>query len=109
MSRSNDMASGTLVGKVDHCSHSVLPDRSERRQHSTDTYRPVAAPFRMSAFLAGTFRAYFQPLMVVVHAPSLQMRANSSGSRLAPPTSAPSISGWAMSSAMFDDFTLPPY
>ena len=37
------------------------------------------------------------------------MRANSSGSRLAPPTRAPSMSGWAISSAMFDAFTEPPY
>ena len=37
------------------------------------------------------------------------MRANSSGSRLAPPTRAPSMSGWAISSAMFDGFTDPPY
>jgi hypothetical protein len=29
-SRSYDMASGTLVGKADHNSHTVLPDRSER-------------------------------------------------------------------------------
>ena len=37
------------------------------------------------------------------------MRANSSGSRLAPPTRAPSMSGWAISSAMLPDFTQPPY
>ena len=37
------------------------------------------------------------------------IRANSSGSSEAPPTSAPSISGIAMSSAMFPGFTLPPY
>jgi len=37
------------------------------------------------------------------------MSANSSGSRLAPPTSAPSISGWAMKSRMLPGFTLPPY
>ena len=37
------------------------------------------------------------------------MSANSSGSRLAPPTSAPSISGWAMNSRMLPGFTLPPY
>ena len=37
------------------------------------------------------------------------IRANSSGSRLAPPTSAPSISGCAMKSRMFPAFTLPPY
>src|SRR5690606_6674728 len=35
--------------------------------------------------------------------------ANSSGSRLAPPTSAPSMSGWAISSAMLPGFTDPPY
>ena len=37
------------------------------------------------------------------------MRAKSSGSSDAPPTSAPSISGIAMSSAMLPGFTLPPY
>jgi len=37
------------------------------------------------------------------------IRANSSGSRLAPPTSAPSTSGWAMNPRMFPAFTLPPY
>ena len=37
------------------------------------------------------------------------MRANPSGSRLAPPTSAPSISGCAMNSLMFPGLTLPPY
>ena len=37
------------------------------------------------------------------------IRANSSGSSDAPPTSAPSISGIAMSSAVLPDFTLPPY
>jgi hypothetical protein len=31
------------------------------------------------------------------------------GSRLAPPTSAPSMSGWLISSAAFSGFTLPPY
>ena len=36
-------------------------------------------------------------------------RANSSGSSDDPPTSAPSISGIAMSYAAFPDFTLPPY
>ena len=35
------------------------------------------------------------------------MRANSSASRLAPPTSAPSMSAQAISSAMFEPFTLP--
>src|SRR5206468_2108202 len=39
----------------------------------------------------------------------LTMRANSSGSRLAPPTSAPSMSGWAMKSRMLPALTLPPY
>ena len=34
--------------------------------------------------------------------------ANSTGSRLAPPTSAPSTSGWARISAAFSAFTLPP-
>ena len=37
------------------------------------------------------------------------IRANSSGSRLAPPTSAPSISGCAMNSRMLPGLTLPPY
>ena len=37
------------------------------------------------------------------------IRANSSGSSDAPPTSAPSISGLAMSSAALPGFTLPPY
>ena len=37
------------------------------------------------------------------------IRANSSGSRLAPPTSAPSMSGCAISSASFAAFTEPPY
>lgn len=37
------------------------------------------------------------------------MRANSSGSRLAPPTRAPSMSGCAIKSAIFPDFTEPPY
>ncbi len=37
------------------------------------------------------------------------IRARSSGSRLAPPTSAPSISGCAMNSRMLPGFTLPPY
>ena len=37
------------------------------------------------------------------------MRANSSASRLAPPTSAPSMSRLAISSAMFAAFTDPPY
>ena len=46
---------------------------------------------------------------VLRQTPNLQMRANSSGSRLAPPTRAPSMSGCAISSAMFDDLTLPPY
>ena len=36
------------------------------------------------------------------------IRARLSGSRLAPPTSAPSISGWAMNSRMFPGVTLPP-
>ena len=31
------------------------------------------------------------------------------GSRLAPPTRAPSISGWVISSRAFSGFTLPPY
>ena len=35
--------------------------------------------------------------------------AKSSGSRLAPPTSAPSMSGWARISAALSGFTLPPY
>ena len=39
----------------------------------------------------------------------LTMSANSSGSRLAPPTNAPSISGCAMKSRMLPAFTLPPY
>src|SRR5439155_63253 len=39
----------------------------------------------------------------------LTMSANSSGSRLAPPTRAPSISGCAMNSLMFPAVTLPPY
>src|SRR5437660_2520559 len=37
------------------------------------------------------------------------IRANSSASRLAPPTRAPSMSGCAMISAMLDDLTEPPY
>lgn len=37
-----------------------------------------------------------------------QIRANSSASMLAPPTSAPSTSGWSMMPAMFADFTEPP-
>src|SRR6266496_4009010 len=37
------------------------------------------------------------------------IKANSSGSRLAPPTSAPSISGCAMNSRMLPGLTLPPY
>src|SRR5207302_10476380 len=37
------------------------------------------------------------------------MSASSSASRLAPPTSAPSISGCAMKSRMLPAFTLPPY
>ena len=41
--------------------------------------------------------------------PSWTMRANSSGSRLAPPTSAPSMSGSAISSAMLAALTEPPY
>lgn len=35
--------------------------------------------------------------------------ANSSAFRLAPPTSAPSTSGWAMMSTTFEDLTEPPY
>src|SRR5258708_5637958 len=35
--------------------------------------------------------------------------ANESGSRLAPPTSAPSISGCAIKPRMLSGFTLPPY
>src|SRR4051812_15368925 len=38
-----------------------------------------------------------------------QMAANSTGSRLAPPTSAPSTSGCSMISATFAAFTEPPY
>src|SRR5690606_16525886 len=41
--------------------------------------------------------------------PASTMRANDSGSRLAPPTSAPSTSGCANSSAAFSGFTEPPY
>ena len=37
-----------------------------------------------------------------------QIAANSSASRLAPPTSAPSTSGWAMIAATFADLTEPP-
>src|SRR5258705_9378341 len=37
------------------------------------------------------------------------MRANLTGSRLAPPTRAPSMSGRARSSRAFSSFTLPPY
>ena len=37
------------------------------------------------------------------------MARKSSALRLAPPTSAPSTSGWAMSSAAFSGFTEPPY
>src|SRR5512132_2684143 len=37
------------------------------------------------------------------------INANSSGSRLAPPTSAPSMSGCAMNSRMLPGLTLPPY
>ena len=39
---------------------------------------------------------------------NLQIRANSSGSRLAPPTKAPSISGCLMMSTIFADLTEPP-
>src|SRR5207253_5246836 len=45
----------------------------------------------------------------VRHQRYLTISAKSSGSRLAPPTSAPSISGCAMKSRMLPGVTLPPY
>src|SRR6266481_1975581 len=45
---------------------------------------------------------------VVQRAPAM-MRAKSSAFKLAPPTSAPSMSGWASRSAAFSGFTDPPY
>src|SRR5262249_49695373 len=40
---------------------------------------------------------------------NLTMRSNPPTSRLAPPTSAPSMSGWAISASMLSGLTLPPY
>ncbi len=40
---------------------------------------------------------------------ALMIWAKLRGSRLAPPTRAPSMSGWLMSSRAFSGFTLPPY
>src|SRR5262249_12050920 len=41
--------------------------------------------------------------------PATQIAANESGSRDAPPTRAPSTSGWTSSSAALSGFTEPPY
>src|SRR5262249_57316367 len=38
-----------------------------------------------------------------------QIRTNSPASRLAPPTRAPSMAGWAIIAAMLSDLTDPPY
>ena len=42
------------------------------------------------------------------HGAAATIAANSAGSRLAPPTSAPSMSGWDSSSAALAALTLPP-
>ncbi len=49
------------------------------------------------------------PARALTVASNRTMRANDSTLRLAPPTSTPSMSGWAISSSMLSGLTLPPY
>ena len=92
--------------------HSAEP---ETVTHSRDplerTFRSVHARVRRAAKLLASPPSSPPPLRSDAHPPGeyWTMRANSSGSRLAPPTRTPSMSGSAISSSMFDALTDPPY
>ena len=92
--------------------HQALRAPSAARPSRTGVARGLergpAAELR-DRVVAQPVQAHVQELLQRRLSRYFTMRANSSGSRLAPPTSAPSISGWAMNSRMLPGFTLPPY
>src|ERR671919_848373 len=78
--------------------------RVEERRCSSFERRPALEDWKR--IVRKPIEAHIEEL---VHHAAFTMSANSSGSRLAPPTSAPSISGWAVNSRMLPALTLPPY
>ena len=60
-------------------------------------------------FLGERLEERVDPSYALTFAVCLTISAKSAALRLAPPTSAPSRSGWPMNSAILDGVTLPPY
>src|SRR5438552_18675658 len=83
-----------------------MDDDNDRREHSSVRSLPSLDLATARLQTAAQCSRRFRHFGVASHC---TMRANSSGSKLAPPTRAPSMSGSAISSAMLLGFTEPPY
>ena len=94
-----------IAGTVRGYSPAVHDHQHDRPEQATDRGKR-----RVARLLGRQSAGRFAGALGLVHAGSAKpaMRANSSASRLAPPTSTPSMSGCAISSSMLAAFTLPP-
>src|SRR5581483_7878424 len=101
--RQRDLRSPAGVAETDH-NHLATISRGSLRQSSTCKESATQRSKRQAATdLASELPIRWSDAAVGIHPPRWYwtMRAKSSGSRLAPPTRTPSMSGWAIRSAMF--------